>query len=136
MASPENVDEAEIFPGAENTLIMMQTYTHKFQCLYDLYRYPFDVQTCSIQMVVRTLDRGSVALIPNYVNMNQSLDMAIFQINNWRLCEESNLDGLSLLLILKRKVMSELMTTYFPSLLLIAITFATTFTSRPSLRQL
>ena len=87
-------------------------------------------------MVVRTLDRGSVVLIPNNVDMNQSLDMAIFQINNWRLCEESNLDGLSLLLVLKRKVMSELMTTYFPSLLLIAITFATTFTSRPSLRQL
>ena len=30
-------------------------------------------------------------------------------------------------LVLKRKITSEMMTTYFPSLLLIAITFATTF---------
>ena len=34
---------------------------------------------------------------------------------------------LSMILVLKRKVMSELMTTYFPSFLLLAITFSTTF---------
>ena len=32
-----------------------------------------------------------------------------------------------MVLVLKRKITSEMMTTYFPSLLLIAITFATTF---------
>ena len=40
----EEVDEAEIFEGAENTLIMTQTYTHEFQCEYKLQQYPFDTQ--------------------------------------------------------------------------------------------
>ena len=38
------VDEAEIFEGAENTLTMTQTYTWVFQCQYRLQHYPFDTQ--------------------------------------------------------------------------------------------
>ena len=38
------VDETEIFKGEENTLIMTQSYTHKFQCNYQLGNYPFDTQ--------------------------------------------------------------------------------------------
>ena len=40
----EEVDEIEIFEGAENTLTMTQTYTREFQCQYDLQKYPFDTQ--------------------------------------------------------------------------------------------
>ena len=40
----EEVDEAEIFEGDQNTLIMIQTYTEEFQCQYMLQRYPFDTQ--------------------------------------------------------------------------------------------
>ena len=36
-------------------------------------------------------------------------------------------NGLRLAIVMKRKIMSEMMTTYLPSALLIAITFATTF---------
>ena len=40
----QEVDEAEIFEGDENTLTMVQTYTREFQCEYMLQRYPFDTQ--------------------------------------------------------------------------------------------
>ena len=40
----EDVDETEVFKGEENSLIMQQTYTHKFQCVYQLKKYPFDTQ--------------------------------------------------------------------------------------------
>ena len=40
----DEVDEAEIFEGAENSLTMNQTYTWEFQCKYKLQRYPFDTQ--------------------------------------------------------------------------------------------
>ena len=40
----KEVDEAEIFEGAENSLTMNQTYTREFQCQYELQRYPFDTQ--------------------------------------------------------------------------------------------
>ena len=40
----EVMDEKEIFGGAENNLIMTQTYTHEFQCIFNLWKYPFDTQ--------------------------------------------------------------------------------------------
>ena len=38
------LDEVEIFKGEENSLVMTQSYTHEFQCVYELERYPFDTQ--------------------------------------------------------------------------------------------
>ena len=38
------LDETEIFKGSENSLVMIQTYTHTFQCNYQLSTYPFDTQ--------------------------------------------------------------------------------------------
>ena len=33
---------------AKNRLTMNQTYTHEFQCQYELQRYPFDLQARTI----------------------------------------------------------------------------------------
>ena len=38
------LDEIEIFKGEENSLVMEQAYTHEFQCVYQLDKYPFDTQ--------------------------------------------------------------------------------------------
>ena len=38
------VDETMIFLGSKNSLIMNQSYSHTFQCNYELARYPFDTQ--------------------------------------------------------------------------------------------
>ena len=38
------LDETEIFKGTENSLVLVQSYTHKFQCVYQLENYPFDTQ--------------------------------------------------------------------------------------------
>ena len=40
----EVLDEIEIFKGEENSLSMVQSYTHEFQCVYQLENYPFDTQ--------------------------------------------------------------------------------------------
>ena len=44
MRGLEFVDETEIFCGSQNSLVMNQSYTHTFQCNYELARYPFDTQ--------------------------------------------------------------------------------------------
>ena len=53
----DQIDEAEIFEGAENTLTMNQTYTLEFQCKYHLQRYPFDTQVpCTMYMTCFNTD--------------------------------------------------------------------------------
>lgn len=44
MSDRSVLDEIEIFKGAENNLVMVQSYTHEFQCVYHLEKYPFDTQ--------------------------------------------------------------------------------------------
>ena len=56
--------------------------------------------------------------------------MPIFRMTRWELKRhifDAGKNGLRLAIVMKRKIMSEIMTTYLPSALLIAITFATTF---------
>ena len=83
-AGLDEVDEAEIFEGAENNLTMTQTYTHEFQCQYRLQRYPFDTQVkvrniwtllnlnpqeCKIEMTVESLVYETVELSSDKVEI-------------------------------------------------------------------
>ena len=78
-------------------------------------------------MGVGSNSKESVHLVPGQVVMKQKLNMHIFKITSWDLKYNRNQDGLRVSIVLKRKFVSELMTTYFPSFLLLAITFSTTF---------
>merc|ERR1719264_1490968 len=60
--------------------------------------------------------------------MTQPEDMTLFTITKKVLvCASDPKKGVQMKITLKRKIMSEMMTTYFPSLLLMMITYATTF---------
>ena len=64
------------------------------------------------------------------MKMSQRLDMPIFRNIDWNLGKASfnnGKRGIRMSIVMKRKITSEMMTTYFPTLLLTAITFATTF---------
>ena len=79
-------------------------------------------------MVLDTTEENSVALVAKELRMIQPADMNLFFITEHRLLNMSHPDkGVKMTLKFKRKIMSEMMTTYLPSLLLMMITFATTF---------
>ena len=122
----EEIDEREIFKGSENTLKMNQTYTHEFQCIFDLRKYPFDAQTCSIELTTTNLDAPTMRLIPKDLWIEQNTDMNLFHMDGWDFTYHKE-KGLQMRISLKRKIMSEMLTTLLPSLLLLMITFATTF---------
>ena len=79
-------------------------------------------------MNVKPGDHKSVTLFPHDKTIKQSLDMVLFTITNFDLVSATVPgEGIRMKITLKRKIMSEIMTTYFPSLLLMMITYATTF---------
>ena len=79
-------------------------------------------------MSVKPGDSRSVILLPLDKTLKQSLDMVLFTITNYDLVNATYPgEGIRLKITLKRKIMSEMMTTYFPSLLLMMITYTTTF---------
>ena len=79
-------------------------------------------------MEVTSLDQKTVSLLPESLNMTQPTDMTLFTITGSFLRKADHpTTGVQLKIMMKRKIMSEMMTTYFPSLLLMMITYATTF---------
>ena len=81
-------------------------------------------------MAMGSLDSTTVTLVPDQMIMSQQLNMPIFQNIDWNLGNatfEHGKNGIRMVIVMKRKITSEMMTTYFPTLLLTAITFVTTF---------
>ena len=81
-------------------------------------------------MKVQRLDRGTVSLQPRHLKLEQPANMNLFVITQSSLTFTNTTqdeERVSVKIVFKRKIMSEMMTTYFPSALLMLITFATTF---------
>ena len=81
-------------------------------------------------MEVENNDNDIVRLVPNELKMLETVDLMLYRIEKWHLdldYENKTDHGLRMKISLKRKIMSEMMTTYLPSILLLMITFATTF---------
>ena len=76
------------------------------------------------------MDMDTVRLLPRHLKMEETIDILLFTIKAWTLeyrNTSSPQDGVKMTLLLKRKIMNEMMTTYLPAVLLILITYATTF---------
>ena len=80
------------------------------------------LKECSIELSVNPGENESVTLFPNNVMIKQSLDMVLFTITDHVLVPDPE-EGIRMTITLKRKIMSEMMTTYFPSFLLMMITY-------------
>ena len=79
-------------------------------------------------MDVDGVDQETVSLVPLNFTMRQPEDMTLFTITGSALENASfSQNGIRMKITMKRKIMSEMMTTYFPSFLLMMITYATTF---------
>ena len=80
-------------------------------------------------MIVGTLDMKTVSLQSDQLWLKQAKDMTLFRITEQRFSfiNATNPEqGIQMSIVLKRKIMAELLTTFFPSILLTLITFATT----------
>ena len=77
-------------------------------------------------MATKMLDLETVQLLAGQLWMNETLDMTLFVIQNWNL-SSIDIGGVRMTIVLKRKIMNEMMVTYLPSVLLILITYSTTF---------
>ena len=79
-------------------------------------------------MDIASIDQEKISLLPGNLTIEQSKDMTLFTITRAVLQKsEHPRTGIQMKITMKRKIMSEMMTTYFPTLLLMMITYATTY---------
>ena len=81
-------------------------------------------------MATTKLDNPMMTLFPKKLWMEQDPDMTLYSMEESWLTYRNESDprkGIWMTIVLRRKIMSEMLTTYMPSALLMMITFATTF---------
>ena len=81
-------------------------------------------------MTTTGLDKAVMELFPKELLMEQAPDMTLYNMVEWTLAyrnEKAFEEGIWMTIVLRRKITSEMLTTFLPSVLLMMITFATTF---------
>ena len=79
-------------------------------------------------MILGPADANNVVLVPDQLYMWQDIELNQFVIKEWSLIRWSHpKEGAKMVMKMKRRIIREMMTTYLPSILLMIITFATTF---------
>ena len=88
------------------------------------------MQICRIEMVTSELDRWTMELLPGILNMKAEKELTQYLMTEWRLgYKDGNSTGNTVVMevVFRRRIVNEMLTTYLPSVLLILITYSTTF---------
>ena len=124
------LDEINIFNGGENKLTYERVYTKIFRCDYQLQLYPFDTQRCFVDISTKKLDKYGVIIHPYEIEMSGATVLTQYIVTYWSFDYANNTDhsaGLRVTLVLKRRIMNELLTSYLPTILILIIVYATNY---------
>ena len=79
------VDEIEIYKGSENIVIFDRGYTKTLECIYELHRYPFDTQTCTVNLQVNEYKKKIMKIVPETIEMLSTTVLTQYFVTDWSL---------------------------------------------------
>ena len=130
LSSIKEADEIYKYMGSENPIAFEEIYTKTFRCNYQLSMYPFDTQICFVYLVASSRYKDTVKIIPRNIKMTGQHLLPQYVLQKWDLEYRNKTrpaDGVQLRIVLTRRIVSELLTTYLPTLLLIMIVHTTNY---------
>ena len=130
LSSIGDSDEIYEYNGKENPIAFEQVFTKLFGCNFQLQLYPFDTQICYVYLAVGHQYMDTVEMVPRKIKMRGRTLLPQYVLQKWDL-EYNNKtcpsQGLHVRIVLSRRIVSELLTTYLPTLLLILIVHMTNY---------
>ncbi|XP_068220377.1 uncharacterized protein [Palaemon carinicauda] len=126
------VNMDEIYGGDAAMIVQQQHYSGSFVCTFDVFYYPFDEQECSILVQFSSVSKELVAFTTNGSSTayGQSAKLPIYIVSDFFALVPSNETRLSMVQVgfmLTRRYTLIVLSIYLPSLMLLAIGYATLF---------
>ena len=115
-----DLHETTYFPGSENPISYSRMYTTNFLCQFELQRYPFDTQTCEINIRPIKKELNFVKLIPSKLKYSGPKEMLTYSVIDYGI-RESEHGSVVVTVKLKRMVSRHILSTYLPSLCILII---------------
>ena len=124
-AKEEVTDETRVYKGSENPILYTRSYSISFLCDYDLMLYPFDTQTCKIVLDLPVFEQSLVKMVSKGINMKGKTQLLKYDVKKWLM--EDTKSGSVIKIIFGRKILSQVLTTYLPTILLVLIIHSTNY---------
>ena len=122
----EAKDNMHIFKGSENSVNITTEWNVDWNCEYAYHWYPFDTQVCRMEFVSL---RARTDLHPTQLQHNPNISLDRYTLTSIRMCK-SNINKMKAVVVevtLGRPIISNLLTVFVPTILLLAISFMTRF---------
>ena len=115
-----------IFKGSENALSFVRQFTVQFKCEYAYHWYPFDTQVCRMEFASL---KPRTELHPTNLQHNPNISLDCYTLSRIRMCKSNvnNMNAIVAEVTLGRPIISNLLTVFVPTLLLVIISFAARF---------
>ena len=109
-----------IFKGTETTVEMSRAYNTEFLCTFDMGWYPFDSQTCTLDYVLDNTASVFVDLEMDNLDYTGPLELTQYFVRQslLRTYTSGERKGVRVFVVLGRRLLSNILTTYLPTLLL------------------
>ena len=128
--NPGTTNASNIFKGSDHKIERSQEYTYSWRCVYVLKWYPFDYQTCNMELTFPKFYRDFVRLNAERVEYHgDKEEMTEYSVEKILFCSKENGTRLVLAVTLERPLLGSILTTFLPTLLLLIIRFMEGLTS-------
>ena len=122
-------EDIEEYAGSENPITIHRVYSIEFFCEYDMQWYPFDQQTCYIQMVLDGVLDSYADLVVGEVLFTGQKELTQYYVRMFVMNKSIIMGkvGIVVSVTLGRRLLGTFLTIFFPTILLNLIGHITNF---------
>ena len=124
----ETNEDILVFRGSENSILLSRVYSIQFDCEYNMAWYPFDIQTCSIHLVMDGVLDNYADLLPGILDFSGPKELTQYFVKNYELKKDriQTKSAVTVSMTLGR-LLGTFLTIFFPTILLNVIGYSTNF---------
>ena len=129
LLSLESNEDILQYKGSENEIKMSRIYEVDFICDYNMRFYPFDIQVCTLDLVIDGNTAKFIDLLPGSLAYSGSTDLAQYYVMNYQIYSTTmkGKRGVQVSLTLGRRLLGTVLTVYVPTVLLNIIGHSTNY---------
>ena len=122
-------EDIEVFSGSKTRITFSRVYSVKFYCEYQMAWYPFDIQTCLIQMVFDGVLDNYADILAGSLVFSGEKELTQYFVKKYEIVKETiqKKEAVIVSITLGRRLLGTFLTIFFPTIILNAIGFATNF---------
>ena len=122
-------EDIEVYKGAQNEISISRVYSIKFYCEYQMAWYPFDQQTCLIEMITDGVLDNYVDILPGIIEFSGKKELTQYFVKSFTMKRKKikSKEGVVISVTLGRRLLGTFLTIFFPTILLNVIGYSTNY---------